>query len=236
MVRIFVHGAAYDRELVDAPCAQGGGCLAAENYSLWQLGIVLLIFVRPVVESRYIHHGGHVVVYHGIRCIHTLCDRSGRVFPVADVLEHQRELGTAVPVPLVRHLIADAPHDYARVVAEMAQEVDKVFFRPFVEHLVVSVLYFCRSPFVERFGHEHHSHFVACFHQFRGRHIVGCPYGVASHVLEDAYLPSDAGFVGDASQRTEVMVVADSAEDYLLPVEEEALAVDYLRSSYSEDS
>ena len=59
---------------------------------------------------------------------------------------------------------------------------------------------------------------------------------VAAHIFEYAYLTADAGFVGDASERAEVMVVADSLELYAFSVEEEAFAVDDFGGADTEDS
>ena len=116
----------------------------------------------------------------------------------------------------------------------MAHEVHQVLFHPFVEELVVSVLYLGRSPFIERLCHKHHAHLVTGFYKLRGRHVVGCAYRIASHILEYPDLASDACLVGDSSQRAEVMVVAHALELDSFPVEEKSLPVYDLRGTDTE--
>ena len=144
-------------------------------------------------------------------------------------------------LPLRRHLVSDAPHDYGSVVAEMMEHVYHVSLRPYpavsavlVEESVVSVLAFGDVPFVEVLAHDHESHLVAKLDQLFGRHVVRGAYRVAAHVLQHRELAADGSFIDSRSERTEVMVEADSAELALLSVEEESLVRDHLNRPETE--
>ena len=228
VVVILRHALAHHGELVDAARADGRSGLAAQDDLLRQLLVVLRVLEGAVVEARHVQDGGHVVVDHGVRGIHAVGDGARGVLAVADVLQEARQLRAYIAVPLVGHLVADAPHHDAGVVAEVAQQVHQVFLRPFIEEEVVAVGHLRALPAVEGFGHQHHAHFVAGFHQFGGRHVVRGADGVATHVLQDAHLAADAGLVGDAAQGAEVVVVAHALEDDAFTVQEEALVGDDL--------
>ena len=233
VVGIFLHRAANNREFVHTAGTYRRGCFAAENDLLRQLVVVDLVLVRAVVESRHVHHGSHVVVDNGIGVVHALSYGACGVFAVANVLQVTRDFGTVI-VALVGNFVADAPHHHAGVVAELVQQVHHVFFRPFVEELVVAVVHLRSFPFVKCFGHHHHTHFVAGTYQLGCRHVVGSAYCVATHVLENANLAANTGIVGNAAERAEVVVVAHAAEVGVLAVKEEALAGDKFKRAHAE--
>ena len=123
MVGIFLHGTAGNRQFVHTARADRRSRLAAQNNLLWELLIILLILVRTIVESGYIHHGSHIVIYHGVGSIHALSDRACRVFTVADVLQETGEFRASVAVPLVGNLVSDTPHHHTGVVAELMKQI-----------------------------------------------------------------------------------------------------------------
>ena len=123
------------------------------------------------------------------------------------------------------------------------QHVDHIPFSPdsavsavLIEESVVTVLAFSYVPFIEILAHYHKAHLVAEFNEFFCRHIVRSTDGVAAHILENCQLASDGGFVDCGSERTEVVVQADTAEFARLSVEEESLVRDDLYCPESECS
>lgn len=75
-----------------------------------------------------------------------MSDGAGGIFAVTDVLQEAGQLRSAVTVPLVGNLVADAPHHDTGIVAELVNQVHQVFFRPFVKYLMITVLQFgCSS-------------------------------------------------------------------------------------------
>ena len=114
------------------------------------------------------------------------------------------------------------------------QQIHQVLLCPFVEEEVIAIGHFRAFPAVKGFGHQHHTHLVAGLHQFGGGHVVRGADGIAAHVLQDAYLSADAGYVGDAAQGAEVVVVAYAFEDCVFSVQEEAFVGDELYGADAE--
>ena len=111
----------------------------------------------------------------------------------------------------------------------MMQHIDHISFRPYTsvsavlaEESVVAVFAFGDVPFVEILAHHHEAHFVAEFDEFLCRHVVRGADCVASHILQNRELTTDGGFVYCGSERTEVVMKADSAELTAFAVEEES--------------
>ena len=163
-----------------------------------------------------------------------MCDGACGVLAVADVLEEACQFRAYIAVPLVGHLVADAPHHDAGIVAEVVQQIHQVLLCPFVEEEVIAIGHFRAFPAVKGFGHQHHTHLVAGLHQFGGGHVVRGTDGIAAHVFQDAYLSADAGYVGDAAQGAEVVVVAYAFEDCVFSVQEEAFVGDELYGADAE--
>ena len=234
MVVILAHGAAGDGELVNAAGADGRGCLAAEDDALRQLVVIGLVLERTVVEPGDIKCGSHVVAHYGIRRVHAHRDRPCGILAVADGRQPVRHLRSLCLVVLVGHFVAYAPHHDGGCVAEVADEVYQVAFRPLVEVLVVTVGYLGRAPFVERLGHDHDAHFVAQADEFGRRHIVRCADGVRAHFFQLQEAASQRAFVHGHAQRAQVLVVADAFELNDAPVEQEALSGGYFDGAEAE--
>ena len=113
---------------------------------------------------------------------------------MADILQEPRDLTTAL-IPLVRHLVTDAPHHDARVIPVMMYQIHEVFLHPFVENQIIAVRAFRLVPFVEALCHQHHTHLIASLYQLGSRHIMGSTDSVASHVLQDPDLTTDSGII-----------------------------------------
>ena len=163
MIGILLHRTSGDRQLVHAARTDCGSCLTPQDNLLRELLVIRPVLVRTVIESGYIHYGSHIIIHHCVRSIHALSDGAGGIFAVTDVLQEAGQLRSAVTVPLVGNLVADAPHNDRRVVAVVANEVGEIFVGPFVEQQVVAVFAFWFAPFVEALGHQHHAHFIAGF-------------------------------------------------------------------------
>ena len=208
---IVVHGhrLAFNRELIYAARTYRRSRFASQDDLLRQFLIIHLISERTVVESGHFHNGGKVVVYYCIRSIHPLGHRTGRVFTMADVLQETGDLGIAFD-PLVRHFVTDTPHYDTRIVAEVMEQVDHIFFSPFVEEQVVTVLTFSHVPF------------VAGFHQVGSRHVVRRTDRITSHLFQDTDLTADSCVIDSCAQRPQVMVVAYAFEHGLFTIQEEA--------------
>ena len=97
------------REVVHSTRTHGRSSLAAENDPLRQNFICRNVSVDLVVVSDDVQLLCKAVDGHGIILIHSACNRSGRVFLVAEVLQPSGN-SDAFRFPLGRYLVADAPH------------------------------------------------------------------------------------------------------------------------------
>ena len=91
-------------------------------------------------------------------------------------------------------------------------EIGDVAVAPLLEEAGIAVLAFGIDPHVETLGHGHHTHRVAEVHQQGGGHVVGASDGVASHLLQLADALDEGGLVLGGTERTEVMVQADTLQ------------------------
>ena len=94
---------------------------------------------------------------------------------------------------------------------------------PFLEEACVSVLAFRIYPHVERLSHDHHADRVAQVHLHLRRHVVSCPYGVASHTLQQFQLSQQRRAVYGSPQHAEVVMQADTLYLPLVSVEAESV-------------
>ena len=88
MVVILLHGLTRHREFIHTARADSRSSLTAQNNLLRQLLIVFGILVGTIIESGYVHSSRHIIVDYSIWSIHTLSDRTGRVFAMTDILQH----------------------------------------------------------------------------------------------------------------------------------------------------
>jgi len=186
--------------------------------------------VRAVIEAGHVHDRRKIIGSHHIHMVHPLGHRTGGILAVADVLKKPGDLGP-VGSALIGNLVADAPHHHAGVVPVVAHQIRQVLFRPFVKIDMIAVFHLGGFPFVKSFGHDHHSHFVACPDQFGSRHVVGSADGIGAHLLHDADLPADGSIVDGGPQRPQVVMVAHPFELRPFAVEEEPLPGDHLQGA-----
>ena len=196
-----------DGEFIDASRADGGSRFRAQEESLRQLFDIVLILVHPVVESRHIHDLCESRLECRLRPIHALCDRTRGVETVTDVLQVSGYLPTLL-APLLRNLIADAPHHDRRMIAVAEDQILDIPVVPLLEEPCISILAFRINPHIKAFGHDHHSHRVAYLHLPCRRHIMSRTDGVASHVLHYAQLSYERSLVDRCAQRSKVVVQA----------------------------
>ena len=130
---------------------------------------------------------------------------------MAEVLQMLGYLHTFL-APLLRNLIADAPHDDAWMITMMLHQVGDVLIAPFLEELGITILTFRINPHIEALSHYHHAEGITDFHLHSRRHVVGCTDGVATHLLHRLDLADECSLVLCSTQRTKVVVQADTLD------------------------
>ena len=185
-----------------------------------------------IVEARHVHHLREARSERRFSLVHALRHGSCRVVLVAERLQMFAYLSTFF-APLLRYLVADAPHNDRRMVAVVAHEVLYVAVCPLLEVQRVAVLAFRVYPHVEALRHHHHTHRVAHLHLPRRRHVVRRAYGVASHVLHRANLSYERRFVHGCAQRTEVVVQTHALYLARLAVQLKAVVLRHTHRAYA---
>ena len=109
------------------------------------------------------------------------------------------------------------------MVAVAADQGAQVLFGPVVEQQVVIIRALAGSPAVKGLVHHEHPHPVAQIEQFRRRRIVTRADRVAAHLLQQLDLPLQRTRIDGGAQRSKVVVIADTVDPHVLPVEEESL-------------
>ena len=185
------------------------------------IGPCLLIELKTIVQPRNIHRRHKTVVYSRSKTVQTLRHWTRMVEPVAKLL-HLSAQSDGCRVRLFIDLIAYRPHHNGRMVAEEADKRFEVPSPASVEDKVVAVPAFRLAPFVERLRHHHHSLFIANVHLPLARHIVGGTDRIASHLLEQPYLPTERRFVECSPDRPKIMMETNTLELALCTVESKA--------------
>ena len=124
--------------------------------------------------------------------------------------------------PLLKHLVANRPHQDAGVVTVTKYQVRQVALMPLVEEAGIVILRLLTSPHVEALVHHDESHRVAHVQQFRSRRVVGTADGVHTHGLQFGELAVQGIFIQCSTQATEVVMLADTVELEVLAIEPEA--------------
>ena len=164
-----------------------------------------------IVEARNVHHLGKSTLQGSLSLVHTLGNRAGRIILMTDILQMLGYLHTLL-APLLRNLVTDTPHNDARMVAMVLHQIGHIPVAPLLEELGVAILALRINPHIEALSHYHHTERVADFHLHGRRHIVGCTDGVTTHLLHRLDLTDECRLVLCSSQRTEVVVQADTLD------------------------
>ena len=127
--------------------------------------------MHPIVKARHIHHLSKAALQCLLCAVHTLCDRTGGIELMAQLLQMAGYL-TAFLATLFGDLIADAPHDDARVVSVDKHEVRDISVGPLVKETGIAILALRIEPHVETLGHDHHTQRVADIHLHLTRHVM----------------------------------------------------------------
>ena len=164
-----------------------------------------------VVESRHIHHLGKTALQGFLSPVHALCDGTSGVKQMTESLQMAGYLAPLFTA-LFRNLVADAPHDDARVVAVGEDEVLDIAVAPVVEETGIAVFALRIDPHIKAFCHHHHTQRVADIHLHLTRHIVRCSDGVTAHLFHQLDLSDEGGLVDGGTERSQVVVQTDTLD------------------------
>ena len=189
-----------------------------------------------IIETGHIHNGSHIIVYHGVGRIHTLCYRTSGIFTMANILQHTREFRTVTAAPLIRYFITCTPHHNTWVITIVTNQIRQILIHPFIKYFMISIGHLCRFPFVKGFRHHHHTHLVTSLHQFGSRHIMRSTDCITAHIFQNTNLTTDSGIIYSTSQRAQVMMVTYSFEFGQFSIQKETLVGDNLQGTDTKTS
>ena len=161
--------------------------------------------MHTVVVARHISHLRKSCPHGAVGLVHAASHLAAGVKTVAKCGQMLVAFHT-FRFPLFGNFVAHAPHNDAGVVAVVQNQVGDVFLPPFVPQFAVAVAHFWFFPTVETLSHHHHAHTVAHLHLHGRWHVVAGANGIGTHILHDADLANDGGFVHGCAKRTEVVV------------------------------
>ena len=179
-----------------------------------------------IVEARNVHHLGKSTLQGILSLIHTLGYRARWVVLMTDILQTLGNLHTLL-APLFWNLVADTPHDDARMIAVVLYQIGDILIAPLLEELGIAVLAFRINPHIETLCHDHHTEGIAEFHLHGRRHVVGSTDSIATHLLHHLDLTDESCLVFCCTQRTEVVVQTDTLQSAGNAIELETIILGY---------
>lgn len=121
---------------------------------------VVSIEMGLVVPARDVHLGGKTVGDGVIGLVEAGGDGSARVLAMTDRRQHTGQ-PRALRTGLIPHLVADAPHHDAGMIAVAPDHGAQVLLCPFVEQPVIPVGHFGDLPLIKGLIHNHQPQLVA---------------------------------------------------------------------------
>ena len=90
--------------------------------------------------------------------------------------------------PLFEHLVADAPHDDARMIPVALHQIREITLMPFIEEAGIIAIRLLAAPHVKALVHHHDSHGITHIQKFGSRRIMTASDGIYTHIPEDGEL------------------------------------------------
>ena len=238
--------------LIEAACLQGRYTLREDKRLAGEVLRHILHPLMVVVEADKIDGAAleEVVVRRrliaagrdgarGVVTLHDLCQMPGEQtlhgeFPVLrqrrgvvacvqdQVSLFQRQRVSFGRRPLLEHLVADRPHQDARVVTVAQNQIREVALVPLVEEPRIVVLRLLAAPHVEALVHHDQSHRVAHVQQLWCRGIMRRTDGVHTHRLQLRQLTVQGILVECSTQTAEVVMLTHAVQLEVLAVQPEA--------------
>ena len=175
--------------------------------------IILLDYLGKMLGEERIH--AQLVAMRQGRSVMTCIQNQIRLLQRKRICRHIR--------PLLQHLVADAPHDNARMIAVALHQVREVALVPFIKESGVVAIRFLASPHVETLVHDQDSHRIAHVEEFRSRRIMTASDGVHAHIAQDGKLAMHRILVYGSTQTAEIMMLADAIQLDIPAIEEKSL-------------
>ena len=137
-------------------------------------------------------------------------------------LLQRKRIGSGIR-PLFQHLVADAPHDDARMVSIPFYQIREIALMPFIEEAGIVAIRFLATPHIETLVHHEEAHRIAHVQEFRSRRIMTASDGIHTHIAKDGELAMHRILVYGCTQTAEVVVLADTIDLEVPAIEEETL-------------
>ena len=213
-------------ELLEEPvgifpaAAERRSALRRIDRSIREIVMVDGIDIGFVVEAFHIHIVEQTAADAVVAVVEPGRRRTGGVLVMADRAQAPGHFRPFRNVLLV-NLVADAPHDDARMVGVAPDHIPEIAFRPFVKVKIVAVRTFRELPFVKRLAEHQKPELVAQIEKFRIRRIVRGPDRIASDSLELEETVTRRVAVHSRAQRSQIVMQTHAPELQGRAVDEE---------------
>ena len=137
------------------------------------------------------------------------------------LLQTQR-IGSGIR-PLFEHLVADAPHDDARMIPVALHQIREITLVPFIEEAGIIAIRFLAAPHVKALVHHHDSHGITHIQKLGSRRIMTASDGIHTHIPEDGELAMKRILVEGGTETSEIVMLAHAIDLHILAIEKETL-------------
>ena len=166
------------------------------------------------------HHAGGYAVIVSFRLVNHIIVADNVVFGRKGVINFPIRIPWLLALD---NLLANTPANYRRVVAVAHHHCRHIFCRPFIEQQMIVMTVFRIPPAVECFVNDKQSYFIAGIEECLRGNIVRSADRIEAGLFEHLGLTSFGPIVGSRPKYAVVVVNAPSVEQYLFPIEAEAV-------------
>ena len=125
--------------------------------------------------------------------------------------------------PLFENLVADAPHDDARMVAVTFHQVGEITLMPLIKEAGIVAIRLLAPPHIKALVHHQEAHRVAHIEQFGCRRIMAATDGVDTHLTKDGQFAMHRRLAQGCAKTSEVMMLAHTIDFHISAIEKETL-------------
>ena len=123
--------------------------------------------------------------------------------------------------PLFEHLVADAPHDDARMIPVALHQIREITLMPFIEETGIIAIRLLAAPHVKALIHHHDSHGITHIQKLGSRRIMTASDGIHTHIPEDGELAMKRILVEGGTETSEIVMLAHAIDLHILAIEKE---------------
>ena len=194
----------------------------------------MILRIRLVASGCYRTGAPRIILLHDIsqmtgeKRIHAqliaMCQGRGIMPRIQDEIRLLQTQGIGSGIrPLFEHLVADTPHDDARMIPVALHQIREITLVPFIEEAGIIAIRLLAAPHVKALVHHHDSHGITHIQEFGSRRIMTASDGIHTHIPEDGELAMKRILVEGGTETSEIVMLAHAIDLHILAIEKETL-------------